>query len=32
MERIERLRQAIGDGKFEIDANEIAGRMLEEEV
>ncbi len=32
MERVERLKKAIKDGEFEIDANNIAERMLEEEL
>ena len=32
MERVERLKQAIDDGTFGIDADKIAERMLEEEL
>ena len=32
MERVERLKRAIEDGSFEIDAEKIADRMLEEEI
>jgi len=32
MERIERLRAAIADGSFEVDADAVAERMLAEEI
>jgi len=32
MERVERLRNAIDDGTFEVDPEKIAERMLEEEL